>query len=133
MVWSSSRQGDVHGPGVAGLRPADLFAEVLANANHLIETCHMFTMTDDLERKDAVLGPNKGYIYHSCLTCKFQGWNWHALGENVATGPGVKAVHKKFMKSSGHRANILSSKYDKVGVGIVVRKGKLWVTELFYG
>jgi uncharacterized protein YkwD len=75
----------------------------------------------------------KGYIYHSCLTCKFKGWNWHALGENVATGPGVKAVHKKFMRSPGHRANILGSQYDKVGVGIVWAKGKLWVTEIFYG
>jgi uncharacterized protein YkwD len=42
-------------------------------------------------------------------------------------------VHKKFMNSSGHRANILGTQYHKVGVGIVARKGKLWVTEIFYG
>lgn len=45
----------------------DLFAEVIKTAGARIEACHMFTMTDELERRDAVLGHDKGYIYPSSL------------------------------------------------------------------
>jgi hypothetical protein len=45
----------------------DLFAQALTEAGHLVETCHMFTMNDELERKDPVLGPDRGYIYPSSL------------------------------------------------------------------
>lgn len=44
-----------------------LFAEALAAAADRIELCRMFTMSDQLERKDAVLGHDKGYIYPSSL------------------------------------------------------------------
>lgn len=44
-----------------------LFAEVLDQAGNLIESCLMITMTDELERKDAVLGHDKTYIYPSSL------------------------------------------------------------------
>jgi hypothetical protein len=33
----------------------------------MIERCRMITMTDELERRDAVLGHDKGYIYPSSL------------------------------------------------------------------
>ncbi|OYQ34764.1 hypothetical protein CHU93_02080 [Sandarakinorhabdus cyanobacteriorum] len=45
----------------------DLFAETVGAAGNRIELCRMFTMTDELERKDAVLGHEKGYIYPSSL------------------------------------------------------------------
>jgi len=45
----------------------DLFARVIDGAGELIESCTMFTMSDDLERADAVLGQDKGYIYPSSL------------------------------------------------------------------
>lgn len=45
----------------------DLFAEVITEAQDRIELCRMFTMTDELERRDAVLGHDKGYIYPSSL------------------------------------------------------------------
>lgn len=44
-----------------------LFAEMLDKAGDLIERCRMFTMTDEFERKDAVLGHDKSYIYPSSL------------------------------------------------------------------
>jgi uncharacterized protein YkwD len=72
-------------------------------------------------------------LFHSCLACRFQGWPWHALGENVAKARTVGGAHRQLMNSPGHRANILGSQYRKVGVGIVQRGGWLWVTELFYG
>lgn len=45
----------------------DLFAEALDKGGHLIKAFRMFTMHDDLERKDAVLGHQYGYIYPSSL------------------------------------------------------------------
>jgi hypothetical protein len=45
----------------------DLFAEALTAAGGQVRKCRMFTMTDELERKDAVLGHDKGYIYPSSL------------------------------------------------------------------
>lgn len=46
---------------------ANLFAETIDRSGHRIQSCRMFTMTDALERKDAVLGHDKGYIYPSSL------------------------------------------------------------------
>ncbi|MCW2338234.1 hypothetical protein M2337_002467 [Sphingobium sp. B2D3A] len=45
----------------------DLFADMISKAGDLIERCRMITMTDELERRDAVLGHDKGYIYPSSL------------------------------------------------------------------
>jgi uncharacterized protein YkwD len=43
---------------------------------------------------------------------------WSALGENIAAGQKtVDDVINSWMNSSGHRANILSSKYTHIGVG----------------
>jgi uncharacterized protein YkwD len=74
---------------------------------------------------------NHNSVYHSCLQCKFHGWNWSQLAENVAKARTVAKAHKALMKSSSHRANILGP-YKRVGVGVVWRKGWLWVTEIFY-
>jgi len=45
----------------------DLFAEMIGKAGDLIERCRMITMTDELERRDALLGHDKAYIYPSSL------------------------------------------------------------------
>jgi len=45
----------------------DLFADMLDAAGDRIRRCRMFTMNDELERRDAVLGHDKGYIYPSSL------------------------------------------------------------------
>lgn len=48
------------------------------------------------------------------------GYNWTALGENIAYGyTTAESVHEAFMASSGHRANILGSAYEDVGVAAV--------------
>jgi uncharacterized protein YkwD len=104
-----------------------------ARQNHGRKPLDLGPRISKMARNHSEKMANQGYLSHSCLTCKFKGWNWDALAENVATGPGVKAVHKKFMNSPGHRANILGTQYHKVGVGIVERGGKLWVTEIFFG
>ncbi|MBW9069845.1 alpha/beta hydrolase [Agrobacterium pusense] len=45
----------------------DVFAAMLDSAGDMITRCRMITMTDELERRDAVLGHDKSYIYPSSL------------------------------------------------------------------
>jgi uncharacterized protein YkwD len=56
-----------------------------------------------------------GYVH------KNQSWS---LGENIAWGTGDLAtaaeIHKAWMNSAGHRANILRRSFREIGIGIVV-------------
>jgi hypothetical protein len=51
--------------------------------------------------------------------------------ENVARTEFVEDVHPALMGSSGHRANILSTSYNAVGIGVVEEKGTIYVTQDF--
>lgn len=42
-----------------------------------------------------------------------------AAGENLALAPDVDMAHNGLMNSPGHRANILSSDFNKVGIGVI--------------
>ncbi len=55
-----------------------------------------------------------------------EGYYFIALGENVAFSNGFQPglIHKKLMKSPGHRENILDPNFDEVGIGAVVKKNK---------
>jgi uncharacterized protein YkwD len=69
-------------------------------------------------------------LYHNpALTSDVNNWRW--VGENVGYGPDALTVHVAFMNSPGHRANILDRDFTEVGVGAVVRNGRVWVAEVF--
>jgi hypothetical protein len=51
--------------------------------------------------------------------------------ENVARTEFVEDVHLALMGSPGHRANILNTSYNAVGIGVVEEKGKIYVTQDF--
>jgi uncharacterized protein YkwD len=72
-------------------------------------------------------------LYHSCLTCRLQSWDWRMAGENVGTAGTVARVHRLFMLSPSHRANVLRPGFRTVGLGIVDVGGRLWVTQVFLG
>jgi uncharacterized protein YkwD len=55
------------------------------------------------------------------------GW----LSENVTQSSSATAAHAQFMKSPNHKANILDSDMDSVGIGVVERHGKLFVVQDF--
>ena len=48
--------------------------------------------------------------------------SWRALGENVAYASSIPKTHTSLMNSSRHRANILKSNYNRVGVGVATGK-----------
>jgi uncharacterized protein YkwD len=60
------------------------------------------------------------------------GKSWTLLGENVGTGPNSPDLFTAFMNSPAHRANIMDSRFTKVGVGAYYKTdGSLWVVQMF--
>jgi len=60
--------------------------------------------------------------------------NWWAAGENVGMGPDCDSIHQAFMASPEHRANILDTDYNQVGVGVAYDSGgTVYITEDFAG
>ena len=41
------------------------------------------------------------------------------IGENLAYAPSLELAHKGLMNSEGHKANILSEDYGKIGIGVM--------------
>ena len=62
---------------------------------------------------------------------KAAGAHFTWLSENVDQGPDASAIHQSFMKSPQHRANILDSDMDSVGIGVAERNGELFAVENF--
>ena len=56
-----------------------------------------------------------------------------AAGENLALNGSVDKAHVSLMNSSGHKANIMSATYTRVGIGIVYNqsKGAYYITQWF--
>ncbi|MGH8945234.1 MAG: CAP domain-containing protein [Acidimicrobiia bacterium] len=75
---------------------------------------------------------NAGGIYHSSEAelKAAAGSGWSSIGENVGRGGSVSSLHKAFMDSPGHRANILGD-YNYAGIGTGTSNGVLYVTVVF--
>lgn len=59
------------------------------------------------------------------------GSGWSAIAENVGRGNNVETLHRAFMESSGHKANILGD-YNYVGIGTdTAPDNRLYVTVVF--
>lgn len=57
--------------------------------------------------------------------------SWRYLGENVGVGGSAPSLHQAFLRSAPHRANVVSTRYTQVGVGVAYARGRMWVVELF--
>jgi uncharacterized protein YkwD len=80
-------------------------------------------------RKHSVRMAQEGALFHTpCLTCRISGGS--VLAENVGFGATLRRIHRMMMGSAGHRANVLGA-FNQVGVGVVQRGGRYWVTEIF--
>ena len=68
---------------------------------------------------------------NSCFTA----WNYNGYaGENIAMGQASsQSVMEAWMNSSGHRANILSSNFQSVGIGSFFHDGRYYWVQLFDG
>ena len=73
---------------------------------------------------------DKGELFHNPKLAS-EVHDWQKIGENVGYGPDAASIHNAFMHSSGHRANILDGAFTQIGVGVVVKDGVVWVSEVF--
>lgn len=71
-----------------------------------------------------------GRLSHSTLSHGVPGC-WRSLGENVGYGSSIEAVERAYMSSPAHRANILASKWDYVGVGAAQSGGRWYTVHVF--
>ncbi|CAN5669626.1 hypothetical protein BH10ACT1_BH10ACT1_22080 [soil metagenome] len=69
-------------------------------------------------------------LYHSNLPDGIRS-RWCSLGENVGYGPSVPAIEDAYMNSPGHRANILSTKWNAVGVGVAKNGSRVYTVQVF--
>lgn len=60
------------------------------------------------------------------------GYSYTAAGENIARHATVEKCEAAFLSSAGHRRNIMSKAYTKVGIGIAVTsQGYVYLTQIF--
>ena len=73
-------------------------------------------------------------VYHTVdLYRHVRPWRPSVWGENVGMAGTVRRMHRLFMRSSGHRSNILRRGFSNIGVGVIRRGGRVWATVMFYG
>ncbi|HEX9775889.1 MAG TPA: CAP domain-containing protein [Actinomycetota bacterium] len=90
-----------------------------ARVEHGLPKVRIVGGLSDVARKHSRKMRSEAEIFHSELGAVLSSFNWSVAGENVGVGSGVWKLHKAFMNSPGHRANILEDGYRKVGIGFV--------------
>ena len=84
----------------------------------------------ELGRRHSTTMADADHLHHNpSLAADVSGWR--KVGENVGRGPAVDRIHDAFMASASHRRNVIDAEWTEVGVGVIVRDGQLWVTEVF--
>ena len=111
-------------------REARMLAKINhARANHGLRPLHSSPDLMRAARSHSRSMAGSRVLFHtssfSSICC------WEAIGENVGDGLTVRGVHREFMHSPPHRANVLARRMREVGVGVVSSGGRLWVTEIF--
>lgn len=86
-------------------------------------------LRNELEHEIPSNGYSPGY---SVTTCAAADPAWRGCAENVGTSSAssVKRMHDAFVGSPHHLANMVGN-YNRVGIGVYVRYGRLWVTVRF--
>ena len=89
----------------------------------------MHRMLADKAQRWAQRLASRGGLEHSNLASGVPS-NWRALAENVGYSGDLAGVHRAFLRSSGHRANILG-RFSHVGTGVAQRGRSVYVVHVF--
>lgn len=75
------------------------------------------------ERRSAFIERKTGlsYIAENCYMFPAKRYDPHV----------AKGLVEGWLKSPGHRANLLNPKFKRIGIGIIVRKGHVYATQIF--
>lgn len=71
-------------------------------------------------------------VRHSRLT-DGAGSNWTILAENVGRAATVSEMHRLFMASPVHRSNLLDPRMSRIGTGVAVANGQVFVVQVVSG
>jgi uncharacterized protein YkwD len=56
---------------------------------------------------------------------------WTSLAENVGYGSNYRHIHDMWVRSEAHRVNMLTSRFDSVGVGMAWSGNRLYAVHVF--
>ena len=77
--------------------------------------------SEDMIRRDYFSHDTKGRNEGACERIRRYGYRWQTCGENIAYGSGSYGspdnIFENWMKSSGHKANILNKNFREIGIG----------------
>ncbi len=73
-------------------------------------------------------------LFHTAdLYGKVRSYGPATWGENVGMAGMARTIRRLWMRSSGHRHNLLNARFRRIGIGAVRARGMVWVTAIFYG
>lgn len=105
-------------------------ARAKAKVPKVIANAAMNTVATNWSKKQAAANAMKHNPSYSTQIPK----GWRTAGENVAAGFAVTQVSAAWMKSAGHKANILRSAFTHIGIGMACSSsGKAYYTQVFAG
>lgn len=58
-------------------------------------------------------------------------YQWRSLAENVGCGGSIEQVHRAYLNSPGHRANILDPRWNYMGTGVAWRGNRVFTVQVF--
>lgn len=105
-------------------------ARTNAKVPKLTANAAMNTVATNWSKKQAAAGVMSHNPSYSTQIPK----GWRAAGENVAAGYAVAQVSAAWMASAGHKANIVTSSFTHIGIGMACSaSGKAFYTQVFAG
>ena len=120
------------GPARATTTPESKALQLVnrARAEHGLRRLVRSDRLDAVAERHAQRMRAAGELFHSDLSKVPKPWVY--VGENVGYSGTVLRLHRGFMRSSGHRANILRPRFDHIGIGIVrAPSGRVYEAQVF--
>lgn len=108
-----------------GLRPLKVYYEldrIARGHSHYMakhRTCNHAGFSHRAAQARRITG--SGYVGENCFRYLARAYNKHVARKLV----------QGWMKSPGHRANLMNPRYTKIGIGIVSKGGYVYATQIF--
>ncbi len=101
-----------------------------ARANADVRKVSLDPHLSRVAKRQARAMARKSTLYHTpSLGSLITGWR--ALAENVGYSSSVKSVHRAFMRSPSHKANLLRASYRHLGIGVQEKGAYVWAVAVF--